>query len=153
MGKGSKERSKERRQSRLQEISLLRTMSYSNQRWWTSETIAVVTGGNRGIGFEIIRQLAGHGMTVILTSRNTEVGTEAVKVLQEAGLLVEFHQLDIVDPQSIKEFADWIKLNHGGLDILVLISMLDQRILLNMQSRLLKQTIMARRILLKLCFL
>lgn len=119
MGKGSKERSKERRQSRLQEISLLRTMSYSNQRWWTSETIAVVTGGNRGIGFEIIRQLAGHGMTVILTSRNTEVGTEAVKVLQEAGLLVEFHQLDIVDPQSIKEFADWIKLNHGGLDILV----------------------------------
>ncbi|XP_021731688.1 carbonyl reductase [NADPH] 1-like [Chenopodium quinoa] len=119
MGKGSKERAKERRERRITEISLLRTMSYSNQRWWTSETVAVVTGGNRGIGFEIIRQLAGHGMTVVLTSRDTEVGIEAVKVLQEADLLVDFHQLDIVDPQSIKEFAEWIKVIYGGLDILV----------------------------------
>uniref|UniRef100_A0A803MZT1 Short-chain dehydrogenase/reductase n=2 Tax=Chenopodium quinoa TaxID=63459 RepID=A0A803MZT1_CHEQI len=87
--------------------------------WWTAETIAVVTGGNRGIGFEITRQLAGHGLTVVLTSRDTEVGIEAVKVLQEAGLLVEFHQLDIVDPQSIKDFAEWIQETHGGLDILV----------------------------------
>lgn len=88
-------------------------------RWWTSETIAVVTGGNRGIGFEITRQLAGHGLTVVLTSRDTEVGIEAVKVLQEVGLLVEFHQLDIVDPQSILDFAEWIQETHGGLDILV----------------------------------
>ncbi|KAL2933479.1 Carbonyl reductase [NADPH] 1 [Bienertia sinuspersici] len=117
---GGKERSKERREKRLQEISLLRTIPYSDhRRWWTSETIAVVTGGNRGIGFEITRQLAGHGLTVILTSRDTEVGIEAVKVLQEAGLLVEFHQLDIVDPQSITNFADWIQETHGGLDILV----------------------------------
>lgn len=78
-----------------------------------------MTGGNRGIGFEIIRQLASHGMTVVLTSRDAGVGIEAVKVLQEVGLLVEFHQLDIVDPQSIKEFADWIQVTHGGLDILV----------------------------------
>ncbi|CAO2818374.1 unnamed protein product [Amaranthus hypochondriacus] len=121
MGKGSKERSKERRESRLQEISLLRTYSYSNhERWWNSKkTIAVVTGGNRGIGFEISRQLASHGINVVLTSRDSEVGIEAVKVLQEVGLSVEFHQLDIVDPQSIEEFADWIKVTHGGLDILV----------------------------------
>uniref|UniRef100_A0A803NDU2 Uncharacterized protein n=1 Tax=Chenopodium quinoa TaxID=63459 RepID=A0A803NDU2_CHEQI len=58
-------------------------------------------------------------MTVVLTSRDTEVGIEAVKVLQEADLLVDFHQLDIVDPQSIKEFAEWIKVTYGGLDILV----------------------------------
>ena len=89
-------------------------------RWWNSKkTIAVVTGGNRGIGFEISRQLASHGISVVLTSRDSEVGIEAVKVLQEVGLSVEFHQLDIVDPQSIEEFADWIKATHGGLDILV----------------------------------
>ncbi|KAL9243354.1 hypothetical protein vseg_017250 [Gypsophila vaccaria] len=120
MGRGTKERAKERRQTRLQQISLLRTIPYSDhQRWWTSETIAVVTGGNRGIGFEISRQLAGHGMTVVLTSRDATVGIEAVKVLQEVGLKVEFHQLDIVDPTSIKEFGDWLKDAHGGLDILV----------------------------------
>ncbi|KAH9605391.1 hypothetical protein KSS87_003372 [Heliosperma pusillum] len=88
-------------------------------RWWTSETIAVVTGGNRGIGFEISKQLAGHGVTVVLTSRDATVGIEAVKVLQEVGLSVKFHQLDIVDPASIKEFGDWLNDTYGGLDILV----------------------------------
>lgn len=111
---------KERQEKRLQEISLLRTIPYSDhQRWWTADTIAVVTGGNRGIGFEMTRQLADHGLTVVLTSRDTNVGVEAVKVLQEAGLKVEFHQLDIVDDASIKEFADWIQETHGGLDILI----------------------------------
>ncbi|KAG8388169.1 hypothetical protein BUALT_Bualt02G0097900 [Buddleja alternifolia] len=115
-----KERAKERREKRRQEISLLRTIPYSDhQRWWTSETIAVVTGANRGIGFEIVHQLALHGLTVILTSRDTGVGEESAKVLQEGGLNVVFHQLDIVDPSSIKEFANWIKENYGGLDILI----------------------------------
>lgn len=117
---GRKERAKEQREKRLQEISLLRTIPYSDhQRWWTSETIAVVTGGNRGIGFEMTRQLAGHGLTVVLTSRDLSVGIEAVKVLQEAELNVVFHQLDVTDPSSIKQFADWIKETYGGLDILV----------------------------------
>ncbi|GAB4845813.1 hypothetical protein Ancab_039222 [Ancistrocladus abbreviatus] len=111
---------KERKEKRLQEISLLRTIPYSDhQRWWSVKTIAVVTGGNRGIGFEISRQLAAHGMTVILTSRDSHVGLEAAKVLQEVGLNVFFHQLDILDPASIKEFAEWIQENYGGLDILV----------------------------------
>lgn len=105
---------------RRQEISLLRTIPYSDhQRWWSSDTVAVVTGANRGIGFEIAHQLAMHGLTVILTSRETGVGEEAAKVLQEGGLNVVFHQLDIVDPASIKTFTEWIQQNYGGLDILV----------------------------------
>lgn len=79
----------------------------------------MVTGGNRGIGFEISRQLAAHGLTVILTSRDSNVGLEAAKVLQEGGLNVAFHQLDVLDPLSIKNFADWLHQNYGGLDILV----------------------------------
>ncbi|KAJ8553526.1 hypothetical protein K7X08_024204 [Anisodus acutangulus] len=115
-----KERAKERKEKRRQEISLLRTIPYSDhQRWWSSETIAVVTGANRGIGFEIAHQLASHGITVVLTSRETAVGEEAVKVLQEGGLNVAFHQLDILDPSSIQAFCDWIKETYGGLDILI----------------------------------
>lgn len=78
----------------------------------------MVTGGNRGIGFEISRQFAMHGITVILTSRDVSVGLEAAKVLQEGGLNVAFHQLDVLDALSIKQFADWLLQNYGGLDIL-----------------------------------
>ncbi|KZV57936.1 (+)-neomenthol dehydrogenase-like [Dorcoceras hygrometricum] len=88
-------------------------------RWWTSDTIAVVTGANRGIGFEIAHQLASHGLTVILTSRDAGVGEEAVKVLQEGGFNVVFHQLDVLDPSSIEAFTDWIREKYGGIDILV----------------------------------
>ncbi|XP_071725056.1 uncharacterized protein [Rutidosis leptorrhynchoides] len=117
---GKKEKSKVRKEQRLQEISLLRTIPYSDhQRWWSSETVAVVTGANRGIGFEIARQLAGHGLTVILTARDTAVGEEAAKVLQETGLTVDFQKLDIIDPESIKEFCEWVQTKYGGVDILV----------------------------------
>ncbi|KAD5507741.1 hypothetical protein R6Q59_031478 [Mikania micrantha] len=115
-----KERAKERREKRRQEISLLRSIPYSgNQRWWSAETIAVVTGANRGIGFEITHQLASQGITVILTSREVAVGEESAKVLQEGGLNVGFHQLDIVDDESIDSFCGWVKEKYGGIDILI----------------------------------
>ncbi|KAI5394482.1 (+)-neomenthol dehydrogenase [Lathyrus oleraceus] len=121
MGKKEKnEKAKERREKRLQEIQLLRSIPYSHhQRWWSKETIAVVTGGNRGIGFEICRQLATHGLTVVLTSRDASAGAESIKVLQEDGFDVVYHQLDIVDDSSINQFVEWLQESYGGLDILV----------------------------------
>uniref|UniRef100_B9NDQ2 Uncharacterized protein n=1 Tax=Populus trichocarpa TaxID=3694 RepID=B9NDQ2_POPTR len=88
-------------------------------RWWSSETVAVVTGGNRGIGFETARQLADHGLTVILTSRESSTSLEAANVLKELGLSVDFHQLDVLDSLSIKKFAEWIEQTYGGIDVLV----------------------------------
>lgn len=79
----------------------------------------MVTGGNRGIGLEICRLLATHGLTVILTSRDSSAGVESVKALQEGGLSVVFHQLDVVDYSSINQFVEWLQENFGGLDILV----------------------------------
>ncbi|KAK7259985.1 hypothetical protein RIF29_25649 [Crotalaria pallida] len=117
---GNKEKAKERREKRLQEIRLLRTIPYSDhQRWWSNKTVAVVTGGNRGIGFEICRQFAAHGLTVILTSRDASAGVEAVKVLKEDGGDLIFHQLDIVDSSSINQFVKWLQENYDGLDILI----------------------------------
>lgn len=83
------------------------------------DTVAVVTGANRGIGYEIARQLAVLGLTVILTSRDSSVGNEATRVLQEGTLNVVFHQLDILDSSSIELFTRWLQQTYGGVDILV----------------------------------
>ncbi|KAG5538438.1 hypothetical protein RHGRI_019121 [Rhododendron griersonianum] len=82
---------------------------------------AVVTGANKGIGFEICRQLASNGITVVLTARDEKRGTEALEKLKGSGLtdLVVFHQLDVANPSSIASLADFVKTQFGKLDILV----------------------------------
>ncbi|KAF3641348.1 putative bifunctional protein FolD 4, chloroplastic-like [Capsicum annuum] len=82
---------------------------------------AVVTGGNKGIGLEICRQLASHGVLVILTARNEKRGIEALEKLKGFGLAEKlvFQQLDVVDPSSVASLADFVKTKFGRLDILV----------------------------------
>ncbi|KAM4070418.1 hypothetical protein ACB094_12G164200 [Castanea mollissima] len=82
--------------------------------------IAVVTGANKGIGFEICRQLASNGIRVVLTARDVRRGNEAIEKLKAAGCSdVVFHQLDVMDPTTISSLADFIKTHLGKLDILV----------------------------------
>ncbi|KAG9157018.1 hypothetical protein Leryth_009058 [Lithospermum erythrorhizon] len=81
---------------------------------------AVVTGANKGIGFETVRQLVKAGVTVILTARNETRGKEAMSLLHDEGLTnVLFHQLDVQDFKSIVSLAAFVKAQFGRLDILV----------------------------------
>lgn len=85
-----------------------------------TKRIAVVTGANKGIGFEIAKQLASNGVSVILTARDVKRGTEAVEKLKAAGYTdLIFHQLDVMDPTSISSLTKFIKTEFGKLDILV----------------------------------
>ncbi|KAJ0045835.1 hypothetical protein Pint_05242 [Pistacia integerrima] len=65
---------------------------------------AVVTGANKGIGYEICRQLASNGIMVVLTARNEKKGLEAVEKPKKSGYAhddVVFHQLDVADPARV----------------------------------------------------
>ncbi|MFQ5915156.1 MAG: SDR family oxidoreductase [Nitrospinota bacterium] len=83
------------------------------------EKVAVVTGGNRGIGFEICRQLAQAGVTVVLTARDEKKGKGACGRLRRENLDVHYHRLDVTDAKSVRDLAGYIKKEFGGFDILV----------------------------------
>lgn len=82
-----------------------------------NDRYAVVTGANKGIGFETVRQLAAAGVTVILTARDDKRGTDSVASLALPNVI--FHQLDVQDPNSIHSLVDFISAKFGRLDILV----------------------------------
>uniref|UniRef100_A0A2I3N4Q3 Carbonyl reductase 1 n=1 Tax=Papio anubis TaxID=9555 RepID=A0A2I3N4Q3_PAPAN len=82
--------------------------------------VALVTGGNKGIGLAIVRDLCRlFSGEVVLTARDVARGQAAVQQLQAEGLSPRFHQLDIDDPQSIRTLRDFLLKEYGGLDVLV----------------------------------
>ena len=70
----------------------------------SSTLVALVTGANRGIGFEVCRQLASRGFVVLLTGRDAAKANKAAKQLSAAGH-VDPLVLDVADPQNIKMAA------------------------------------------------
>lgn len=82
--------------------------------------VAVVTGSNKGIGYAIVEELCRRGVGVVyLTARDVKRGQDAVDSLKKKGYKPVFHQLDVTDENSVKEFAGYLKQQHGGLDILI----------------------------------
>jgi len=81
--------------------------------------IAVVTGANRGIGFETCRQLARRGLRVILTSRDPDKGRQAAETLHGEALDVHHQPLDVTDPDAVARLAAFIDREFGRLDVLV----------------------------------
>jgi NAD(P)-dependent dehydrogenase (short-subunit alcohol dehydrogenase family) len=83
------------------------------------QQVALVTGGNRGIGFEICRQLARLGVRVILGSRDVDKGLAAAAKLIPDNLQIEARDLDVASDESIEACINWIRRELGRLDILV----------------------------------
>lgn len=81
--------------------------------------IAIVSGANRGIGFETCRQLSQLGFLTILTSRDENKGKAAVELLQQEGGDLIYQQLDVADLNSITRLASYLKENFDRCDILI----------------------------------
>jgi len=79
----------------------------------------LVTGANKGIGFEVCRQLARLGHHVILSARSAERGQTAVAALAQEKLTVEFLLLDTADEASIHSAAAELKKRHKALNVLI----------------------------------
>jgi NAD(P)-dependent dehydrogenase (short-subunit alcohol dehydrogenase family) len=82
-------------------------------------TIALITGANKGIGLETARQLGVRGVTVLAGARDEARGLQAERALRDAGADARFVRLDVTDPKSAQEAADWVDHQYGRLDILV----------------------------------
>jgi NAD(P)-dependent dehydrogenase (short-subunit alcohol dehydrogenase family) len=81
--------------------------------------IALVTGGNRGIGFEICRQLSRRGFIVLLGSRDFCRGEAAARELQDEGLDARPVQVDMDDAATFRSLYDLITSDYGHLDVLI----------------------------------
>ncbi|WP_341524526.1 SDR family oxidoreductase [Nostoc sp. UHCC 0302] len=82
------------------------------------QDVALVTGANRGIGLEVVRQLANKGITVILGARDISKGEAAAEILKEEGLEVLARQLDVTEQDSIDRLVVEIE-QFKQLNILV----------------------------------
>ena len=78
--------------------------------------IALVTGANQGVGLQVARELAAHGLTVLVGSRSFENGEAAAKEVGAGAIAL---QLDVTDRVSIAAAAERIRSEFGRLDLLV----------------------------------
>lgn len=84
-----------------------------------SPRVALITGANKGIGFEVSRQLGELGISVLVGARDEARGTAAVAQLKAHDIPATFLPLDVTSNTSIHHAAAWIAREYGKLDILV----------------------------------
>lgn len=82
-------------------------------------TVAMVTGGNRGLGLEAVRRMAGKGWRVFLAARDSERGMHAADMLAGEGLDIEFVELDVTSDESVAAAVKAIAGRVDHLDVLV----------------------------------
>ena len=79
----------------------------------------LVTGANKGIGFEVAKQLLERGFNVLLTARSAKRGLQAKDKLKDFGETVWFFQLDVEREESIINAAKEIERNNFRLDVII----------------------------------
>jgi len=84
-----------------------------------TKKVALITGANKGIGFEVARQIAKAGWTVLAAARNEELGRLAVAKLQAEGLDVQFVHIDLNARETAVTAAETIRNQFGKLDLLI----------------------------------
>jgi len=84
-----------------------------------SNTIAFITGGNRGLGLETARGLGKQGITVIIGVRDLSKGDVAIKELKQEGINAEAVVFDALNPATFQDVYKYIERKYGKLDILV----------------------------------
>lgn len=82
-------------------------------------TTALITGGNKGIGFETARQLGKKGLTVLLGARDERRGRDAAAVLSNEGISASWVNLEVTEAASIAAAAARVEREFGVLDVLV----------------------------------
>lgn len=83
------------------------------------QKVALITGANRGIGFETAKQLGEQGVTVILTARSLEVANESADKLKQLGIDAYGAKLEVTSADDRKALAKYIEDKFGKLDILI----------------------------------
>ena len=84
-----------------------------------SGRVAVVTGGNGGIGLAMAEGLASAGADIVIAARDSKKGAKALTILQGFDVRSTFIQVDVRDPRSISDLVESVVQELGGLDILV----------------------------------
>jgi len=84
-----------------------------------NKKIALVTGANKGLGLESVRQLSEKGIVVILSARNKEKGQLAIEQLESEGIEADFLKLDVSNSIDVENAKIYIEEKYGKLDILV----------------------------------
>jgi NAD(P)-dependent dehydrogenase (short-subunit alcohol dehydrogenase family) len=85
----------------------------------TKKKIALVTGANKGLGFEMARQLGQAGVQVLLAARDPQKGEAAAEKLRQEGLDVQFLKLDVTSPADRAAALTFVAEKFGHLDILI----------------------------------
>lgn len=81
--------------------------------------VALITGGNRGIGRAIAQQLGQQGVTVVITARQADQGTATVAELRKTGIRADWLKLDVNDAANRADCINELLARHGRLDILI----------------------------------
>lgn len=85
----------------------------------TAKKVALITGANKGLGFEMARQLGEAGVTVVLAVRDPKKGKDAAEKLRNEGMDAESLKLDVTDEADYAAAAAYLEEKYGHLDILV----------------------------------